>query len=166
MNTGTGWVSASTRSHGNAQPRSGYRYEHPDYYDSAVGRNDVELIGRRTSGGNQVRYLGGRKGDSVTVREYAMEPSQTPGGGYATSFRPWYLRRLEGKEAMAVDDYELEVTRDPHDNTIQRMMQPIVLNLLSAFGMDLWRHLKPFSRIMLIDSIIIMPCFIVVTRCR
>jgi hypothetical protein len=96
-----------------------------------VGREDVELIDSSKTVVSPARYSSGRGSSAAKTWGYT-EPSQTPGGGYAASLRPWYARRLEGKQALAVEDMEEETTRNPQENMIPRTLQPVIL--LAAYG--------------------------------
>lgn len=113
INTGSGWISATTHSrHGNSYLRSDdYQYG---------GRNDAKghADTKSYSGGHVV---GG------SVRAYD-EPSQTPGGGYVPPLRPWYWRQLEGKEAN--DDS----MSDTDEVVVQDKTIPKTVILLTAYG--------------------------------
>jgi hypothetical protein len=124
LSTNSGWISASTRGYGSSYGRSGSRH------GNTLGREDVELIDSSKTVSSPARYSSGR-GSSSGAKTYGYtEPSQTPGGGYAAALRPWYARRLEGKQA---EDTEEETTRNPQENMIPRTLQPVIL--LAAYGM-------------------------------
>lgn len=118
-------MSASTRGYGGSYVRSGSRR------GSSLGRDDVELIDSSKTASSPLRYSNSRGSSGAKTWGYA-EPSQTPGGGYAASLRPWYARRLEGKQAAAAEDTEEETTRNPQENMIPRTLQPLIL--LAAYG--------------------------------